>query len=507
MRVLSPADPHRPRRSHAWRVLLATVAGLALVAAACGSGGGSGDGGDGGGDTAAGADACPYDALEDADAPVEVTVWHTEIGLPGQTLEQLAAEYNASQDRVVVEVEYQGTFDEQKKKYSDAMADPDTLPAIIQPDDTITQFMADSGTAIPAQACIEADPEAAEIYEDMVPIVPAAYTIEDVLWPGAFSASGAAMYANVRILEAAGLDPNALPSTLDELRAAAEQIKAAGVPGVEEPLVMRIESWPLEFWTSGARTPIVNEDNGRSGLATESEYANETTQEILEWLQQMEADGLLKYTDYSDLVAPFLAMAGETSAFLIDTSAAISTVNSAIEGTLRPDQVGMEDGTDLSGLSFPDLRLTVGMLPGLTEPGKGQMGGAAWYLVDVGDPAVIAGAWDFMKWFNQVEQQVTWAIEASYFPVRQAAVDDPALQAFWADTVPGRWMEAAYQGFTSLDPEFPGPVIGPYTEYRQAVTNGLERIILNGADVATTMDEVDADFQQQLDDYVADVRG
>jgi sn-glycerol 3-phosphate transport system substrate-binding protein len=501
------ADPHRPRsHSRRWRALLALTAGVALVGAACG-GGDDGGSDEAGGESAAGASECPYDALDDAEGPVEVTVWHTEIGLPGQTLEQLAQQYNDSQDKVVVNVEYQGTFDEQKKKYTDAMADPDTLPAIIQPDDTITQFMADSGTAIPAQACIEADPEAAAIYDDMVPIVPAAYTIGDVLWPAAFSASGAAMYANVRILEAAGLDPNALPSTLAELRAAAEQIKAAGVAGVEEPLVMRIESWPLEFWTSGAQTPVVNEDNGRAALATESEYANDTTQEILDWLRQMELDGLLKYTDYSDLVAPFLSMAGETSAFLIDTSAAISTVNSAIEGTLRPDQVGLEEGTDLSGLSFPDLRLTVGMLPGLTEPGKGQMGGAAWYLVDVGDPAIIAGAWDFMKWFNQTEQQVTWAIDASYFPVRQSAVDDPELQAYWSDTVPGQWMASAYQGFTSLDPDFPGPVIGPYTEYRQAVKNGLEQIILNGADVAATMDAVDAEFQVQLDEYADDVAG
>jgi hypothetical protein len=41
----------------------------------------------------------------------------------------------------------------------------------------------------------------------------------------------------------------------------------------------------------------VNEDNGRAALATESEYANDTTLEILTWLQEMEADGLLKYTE------------------------------------------------------------------------------------------------------------------------------------------------------------------------------------------------------------------
>jgi sn-glycerol 3-phosphate transport system substrate-binding protein len=476
---------------------------LAVVALACSSSDGAD--GDASDDDGVSAGACPVDALDDAEGPVDVTVWHTEIGLPNQTLEKIAQQYNDSQDKVRVNVQNQGTFPEQKKKYTDAMNDPGSLPAIIQPDDTTTQWMADSGTAIPAQECIDADPEAAEIYDDMVPIVPAAYTIDDVLWPGAFSASGAAMYANVGHLEAAGLDPAALPGTLAELRETAEQIKAANIPGMEAPIVLRIESWPLEFWTSGAKTPVVNEDNGRAALATESEYANDTTLEVLTWLRDMEADGLLKYTDYADIIAPFLAIATETSSIIIDTSAAISTVNSVIEGSLTPDQIGLEEGMDLSGFSFPDLRLTVGMLPGLEEPGKGQMGGAAWYLVDVGDPAVIAGAWDFMKYFNQTEQQVTWAIEASYFPVRQAAIDDPALQAYWADTLPGGWMKVAYQGFTSLDPEFPGPVIGPYSEFRDGVIRGLESIILDGADPKTTMDAVDEQFQTELDSYLADV--
>jgi len=497
--------PHRVlRAAGARRSLLVLVTALAVVAMACS--GGSDDEASGGGDGDS-AGACPVDALADAEGPVDVTVWHTEIGLPNLTLEKIAQQYNDSQDKVRVNVQNQGTFPEQKKKYTDALTDPDSLPAIIQPDDTTTQWMADSGTAIPAQACIDADPEAAEIYDDMVPIVPAAYTIDDVLWPGAFSASGAAMYANVGHLESAGLDPAALPGTLAELRTTAEQIKAANIPGIEEPIVLRIESWPLEFWTSGAQTPVVNNDNGRAELATESEYANDTTLEVLTWLRDMEADGLLKYTDYADVIAPFLAIATETSSILIDTSAAISTVNGAIEGSLQPDQVGLEEGTDLSGFSFPDLRLTVGMLPGLEEPGKGQMGGAAWYLVDGGDDAVIAGAWDFMKYFNQTEQQVTWAIEASYFPVRQEAIDDPALQAYWSDTLPGGWMKSAYQGFTSLDPSFPGPVIGPYSEFREAVIGGLEAIILNGADPKTTMESVDEEFQGELDSYLADVQG
>ena len=124
---------------------------------------------------------------------------------------------------------------------------------------------------------------------------------------------------------------------------------------------------------------------------------------------------------------------------------------------------------------FPNLEVGVGAMPGIDGPGKGQMGGGAWYVVNGEDPARVAGAWDFIKWFNQPEQQVTWAIESSYFPLNVTAVDDPRLQAYWTDTRPGRWMSIAYDAFEQLDPDFPGPVIGPYKQFRQAVRRGSRR--------------------------------
>jgi sn-glycerol 3-phosphate transport system substrate-binding protein len=486
------------------RPFLIAGCALALLASACGGGG---DDTSGGGEGAAGADAdCPVDAIDQADGPVEIDLWHTEIGLNVKALQKIVDRYEASQDKVQVNLEYQGTFEEQLKKYEDATADPDSLPDIVSPDDTVTQFMADSGTVIPVQSCIDADPDAKAIYDDMVPIVDAAYSIEDVLWPGAFAAAGAATFINEEHFIAAGLDPvTDQPKTLDQLREVAEKIKAANIPGVTEPLVMRIEAWPLEFLTSGAMTPVVNNDNGRSGLATESEYANDTTLEILEFLDGMVDDGLLKYTDNADVIAPYLSMATQTSSMLIDSSSAIRTVDGAVQGTLTPDQLGLEGEADLSGFNFPTLRLTVGELPGLTEPGRGQMGGAAWYIVAGEDDEKVSAAWDFMKYFNQTEQQVTWAIDGSSFPVRESAAEDPELQKYWTDTQSGRWMAQAYKGFTTLDPDFPGPVIGPYREFRLDVKNGLESIVLEGQDPAAAMDEVDGQFQDALDEYKADV--
>ena len=110
-----------------------------------------------------------------------------------------------------------------------------------------------------------------------------------------------------------------------------------------------------------------------------------------------------------------------------------------------------------------------------------------------------------MKFFLQTDQQVTWAIDSSYLPVQRAAIDSPRLQAYWTDTQPGRWMAVAFDGFASLDPNFPGPIIGPYAEFRLDVIQGIEQLADGTTDVDDTIATIDASFGDQLTSYRDDV--
>lgn len=514
-----PQDNERPgttkfHQRHKQRGLLLTVfvAVAALILAACG--GGSDEPEDNGSESAAPAndelaERCPLIPLDEIDEKVTIEIWTSDIGVPARVQHAIAEKYNTSQDKVEVKFQYQGNFQEQLAKFQASMTNINTLPGIVIPDDTATQFMADSGVTIPADACIAADPDSAEAYDDMVPIIRAAYSIEDVMWPAAFSVAGAAMYVNETLLTQAGVDPEWQPQTFAELREVAEQIKAANLPGIEHPLVMRIDSWPLEFFINGSGAEVVNNSNGRDGLATESTYNNETTQQIWTFLQGMHADGLLNYIDYTDEIGGYINMAFQRSAIMIDSSSAISTVDAAIQGTLDAEQLGLDQGIDLSGvldqIDTNTLQIDIRLIPGLEQAGQGQIGGGAWHLVAHEDPAVVSAAWDFLKFFNDVPQQITWGIESSYFPVRDAATDSPEFQEFWDASNLGRWMGSAYQGFVNLDPSFPGPVIGPYNEFRLAVKNGMEAVILNGADVNETLAQVDAEIQSAIDAYNVDV--
>ena len=205
------------------RALAAVVLPLALFAAACGGADeGGGGGGDGDGDSA-----CPYDALDDAKEPVEVTVWSNHTALARRTFEAMVQQYNSSQTKVKVNFESQGiSFEEILRDYKLA-AEDDKLPNLAMLEDTTTQVMADSGTIIPGADCYDADPEAKEIFDDFLPIAVASYSVDGKLQPVGFDVYTALVYFNRTHLAQAGLDPDKAPATLDEVRQYAEKLKAS----------------------------------------------------------------------------------------------------------------------------------------------------------------------------------------------------------------------------------------------------------------------------------------
>lgn len=507
----------RPRRA---RLAAGVLTAIGLVATGCGgssdTGGDPKPDGNGGSESALVDPAdCPVDALDDASDPVDLTVWHAWLGKAGQTLEALAEQFNSSQDKVRVHVESQGsTYEEMHKKFSDAMGTPTALPDLLLAQDTNLQFLIDSGTVVPADACVAADPDAEAVYDDFEPAVISAYTVEDVMWPAMFNVSQPVLYINRKHFAAAGLDPDSPPGTLAEVREAAEKIAAArdsGVPelkGVKKPMVLRLDSAWMENWVTGAGTPMVNNDNGRSGLATESEMTSDTVDEVVTWLHDMAEDELLKPIPFSDTFGQLFSMALQESSILVETSTAITTVDAAIDGTLRNEDIGAEDlGIDLSKVNVGTLDVGVGPNPGLTDPGRGQVGGAAWYIIDRGQAESIAASWSFLRFVLDTPQQVALTLEGSYLPIRKSARNDAAVVTEFTDTRRGRWLAVAADAIPMLDADKPGPVVGPYNEFRDIYRNALEKATGPGGDVASVLSESNDKFNTELGKYKADLGG
>lgn len=470
--------------------LIALMAVLSLVAVACG---GSSDEGANGGGGDVDSSACPVGALADASGPVEVVMWETFTGQPLKTMQDLVAQYNASQDKVVVRLENQGVgYEEIQRKFNTAISTR-TLGGLVVLEDTQTQFMADSGVIVPAQACAEADGYDLNQFTEVVRNF---YSVDGVLQPALSNLSTGVMYYNRDHLEAAGLDPDAPPSTLAELKDAALAIQAAGV--TQKPFVMVLQPWFIEHWLTGAGASIVNNNNGRDALATEATFDNPDTLAVYEWLAEMNELGLLNAVPGTEgQVDHYFAMALEQASITIETSTAISTINAVLEGTLDPAEVGL----DADSLPAIDINVDVAPYPGLTGPGQVQAGGGAIYIPNTNPPEVIAAAWDFLKWLNTPEIQAKWMIGATYIAWNTAAASEQSLIDWETTTRPGGWLTVAVDEIDNLDPNFPGPLIGPYTDTREAIRQSLDELLLAGKSPAEAISSANDAISSALQRY------
>ena len=211
------------------------------------------------------------------------------------------------------------------------------------------------------------------------------------------------MYVNKAILAQADVPTDSYPQTIEELRSVAEKIKAAERAGSQDPLVIKVDSWFVENWLTGAGKPLVDNDNGRSGLATESELVQPDTTRIYEWLPMID-DGLATAIPSSSTgVDEYLALNAKSSAILIQTSTAISTVAALLEGSVSKDQLWRRHRRHHQ--HRPDI--DVALQPGLEEAGQARIGGSAWYMVKTDEKLGVPAVRQFIRYYLQTPNQVT----------------------------------------------------------------------------------------------------
>jgi sn-glycerol 3-phosphate transport system substrate-binding protein len=468
--------------------LLALVTVFALITAACGGGddGGDDDGASPGptGDAVADPGLCPVDALDAADGPVEITFWHAMPAANETTLKALADDYNASQDKVHVNLVFKGTYDETLEGYRAAARSGD-LPNLVQLEETAIQQLVDSETVIPAASCIEA---AGFDTSDILPRVLEEFTVADTLWPMPFNTSNPVLYYNQKAFTAAGLDPAKPPATLNELRDASQAIVDAGA--ANQGFSLEMQSWYLEqlFATSGE--PVVNEGNGRDARATEAVLDSEAGQAVFTWVNEMLDGGLAANigrnpSGYDALIA----IASGDTAMSLGTSAALGTIYDTLAGDPQ---------------LAASVELGVAPMPTIDGGGSGgvNVGGAALWLVDTGTDAQKAATFDFASWLTLPAQQARWHIGTGYVPISEKAAEDPSVVQLWAER-PG-FRVAFDQLASSQGPA--GPVLGGYPDFREAVTQGLERVA-DGADPLESLTQTNAEATTAIQDYNRRVGG
>ena len=442
---------------------------------------------------------CPIDALTKASSPVKVTLWYSGLSAkPLDTLKSMVQEYNASQSKVVVQAENQGPdYDSGLAKVKGAVKTKD-LPQLTLLENTATPAMVDSGIVFPAEACMKATNVSLDAIE---PAVRAYYTVDGIYWPGYVNVAEPVLYYNKAAFVTAKLDPEKPPTNLDELRATAEKLKASGVA---KPLALSLKRWFIESWLTGDGQSVVNANDGRDGTPTKANLDTPEMVKILTFVKKMEADGLVQaIPNTPGNIDQYLALQGN-SAMTLETS----TASTSIAAFLKGDISGQDIGAGNVQVDPTKLKAGSASFPGVKLPGRVSVGGGAFFLFDPkaynGTPAQLAASWDFLRFMNETKQAVRWHIEGSYLPSVKAVNEDPAVQKFATTDVAGALLKPAREQLAQIDPNRPGPLIGPYKDYGDAVEAMFESVMLKGTDPATAAKEADARVTDALEKYKAD---
>lgn len=479
------------------RLILALGVSAALMAAACGGDSKKADKGPVG--RAARLPSCPIDSLRKARGPVKVTLWYSGLSAkPLDTLKSLVQAYNASQAKVVLQAENQGQdYDSGLAKVKGAVKTKE-LPQLTLLENTATPAMVDSGIVFPAEACMKSSNVS---LDDIEPAVRAYYTVDGVYWPGYVNVSEPILYYNKAAFVKAGLDAEKPPTNFVELRAAAEKLKASGVA---KPLALSLKRWFIESWLNGSGQSVVNAGDGRKGTPDKATLDTPETAKILTDLKKMSDDGLLQaIPNTPGNIDQYLALQGN-SAMTIETSTASTSIAAFLKGDITGKDLGAGD------LQVDPTKLKAGSasFPGVTQPGKVSVGGGAFFLFEPkaygGSPEQLAGAWDFLRFMNQPSQAVQWHVQGSYLPSVKAVNDEPAVQRFAASDVAGALLKPAREQLSQIDPSRPGPLIGPYKDYGDAVEAMFESVMLKGTDPAKAVKETQARVTDALEKYKAD---
>jgi sn-glycerol 3-phosphate transport system substrate-binding protein len=431
---------------------------------------------------------CPVDALEAADGPVEITFWHGMANELETALIDVVDGYNASQDRVQVVLQNQTAYESAIDKY--IASGTDSRPDIIQLPEYIVQSFAQSGTFVPMQACIDA------AGFDMGPILPPVsntYLFEGIQWAMPFNVSSPVLFYNKLMYEAAGLDPDDPPISLDDLRAVSQQLVDSGAAAYGIVLDSGRDSgggWFFEQWFGRAGELFADNGNGRIAPATQVLFDNDTGFGILTYLQEMIDSGLaVSVGDNVGSQDAFFKMIDEEApgASTIATSAAISSVLAILGSGVVP------------GLTTDDIG--IGPMPGPSDTPAAQPGGASVWIPAGKSDEVTAAAWDFTQYLADAQVQSTWAADTGYVPIRTDAVALDPIASLYQDDPRYR---VAYDQMLAIadDPSSVVPALGPLREIRSQTADAVAATYAGG-DIAQILTEAATASNALIETYNA----
>ena len=406
---------------------------------------------------------------ESGGGKTKIVFWHAMGGRNQEALNKLITAFNASQDKIEAEGQYQGNYDDaiSKLRATPKGAGPD----VMQLYDIGTRWAIDSGTALKMQDFINRDKYDISDYE---PNILAYYTLDGELYSMPFNCSSPVIVYNKEALAQAGLDPQTAFMTMDDCLSAGQAMKAAGL---EAGGSFTNYSWVFEQLVSIQDKELLDNGNGRKSRAARV-IAKDALLTIFTKLRTIVQDPSNKNFGKGTAESKNQFATG-TVGYIIDSCSIYADISAAA-------------GNKFSVGFAPVPKVNPG------DSGGVSVGGGSLWLMDNGDSKRADAAWEFIKFVTGAQQQAEWSIGTGYLPIRKSAVDLPFYQDYINNTNPE--LIIAIQALRNSKPSCAGSVMGVFPKARVIIENEVEAMVNNPLEVSaeTVTDNIISQINEEI---------
>ncbi len=301
------------------------------------------------------------------------------------------------------------------------------------------------------------------------------YTVDGVFTSMPWNTSTTVMFSNADMLAAAGID--APPETWGEVVAACEAIMALD-DGPANCITWPNHGWFFEQSVAQQGADLANNGNGRDDRATEVMFNSDAANAYVSWWKDLNDAGYYVYTGVQrDWGGTQNAFESGQVAFLIFSSS---------------------DATAIPANTAENFPTIVSRMPYNEEAGYNGniIGGATLWLNNGLDAETEEGALTFLNWFSNPDNAAEWHQITGYIPITNTAFNN-LNETGWFDENPN----AAVANIQLDLVPTTGALFGGFVAIRDVFTEAMEDVLLNDADVAATLDEVNADANAILEEY------
>ena len=372
-------------------------------------------------------------------APVEITFWHAMSGAQEESLKKLTDKFMSENKNITVNLQNQSSYADLQQKLTATMASPKNLPTLTQayPDWMLNPIK--DGLVVGLDNFINHETIGFKDYKDVLPSFREATNIDGVTYGIPFNKSTEVLWYNKTLFDELGLK---VPTTMEEFANVAKEIKTKkGIVG-----------GGFDSLSNYYTTFLKNE-----GATYDAKFdpSSEASVKAVDYYLKGIKEGYFRIAGTDKFLSgPF---ANETIGMFIGSNASETFVTNGVDGKFEigvapyPAENKMQQGTDL-------------------------------YVFSSATPEQQTAAFEYLKFLTTNENQLTWANESGYIPVRSSTLESNEYKTSGSAVAP--ILSDATKGL------YTNPVLtGADSAYRESATM-LESILAQpSTDVKTKLNE------------------